>query len=374
MVVESRLYRVELIHMLSFQYTDYDENGTYVDLDLSFAAPCTVQDTLQFGRQFCPTVYVLVFLLAVVGNILVLCVLQRSRHSGHASSSFSLTDTFLLHLAVSDLLLAVTLPFYSVQWARQWLFGPVGCKIAGALFSLNLYSGILFLACISFDRYLAIVHAVSLGLRRNTCHAQIACAVIWVACLCLAAIDIRYRDVVKLPRTEIDVCELAFSPESLDTWQVTLQLLTMVVGFGLPLLVMLYCYVRIFRSLCHATRRQKRKSLRLIVSLVAVFLVCWAPFNGLRLANSLQRLNVIGESCSLNYALDVGSLVSESLGLSHCAINPLLYGFMGVKFRRELVKMWKSLLLSLGGAQKQKRHKAPGSLISDSENTYSVMV
>ncbi|XP_064154841.1 C-X-C chemokine receptor type 3-2 [Anguilla rostrata] len=358
-------------------YYDEDYNSTF-DYG-SLPAPCDLQNTWQFGSRFCPVVYSLVFLLAVVGNVLVLCVVWRYRHSRRGPCSFNLTDTFLLHLAVSDLLLALTLPFYSVQWAREWLFGTAACKVASAAFSLNLYSGILFLACISFDRYLAIVHAVSAGWRRNTCHAQIACAVIWVACLSLAAIDIQYREVVELPRSDIRVCQLVFSHGDSQKWQVSLQLVSMVVGFGLPLLVMLYCYVRIFRALCHATRRQKRKSLRLIVSLVSVFLLCWAPYNGFRLVDSLQRLSVIGQSCSLDHALDVGTLVSESVGLAHCAFNPLLYGFVGVKFRRELVEMWKGLLSSVGllrlDSWGQKRHRATGPFSSESENTsYSSVV
>ncbi|KAJ8388831.1 hypothetical protein AAFF_G00125870 [Aldrovandia affinis] len=362
-------------------YLDY-ETGTIINPDIIYAAPCSLQDTWQFAHRFCPVVYSLVFVLAVVGNILVLCVVRRYRLSRLGPCSFSLTDTFLLHLAVSDLLLALTLPFYSVQWVQGWVFGNVGCKIAGAFFSLNLYSGILFLACISFDRYLAIVHAVSVGWRRNTCHAQIACAVIWVACLSLATIDIQYRQVLDLPHSNIRVCQLVFSPSSSKEWQVALQLVNLVLGFGLPLLVMLYCYVRIFRSLCHASRRQKRKSLHLIVSLVSVFLLCWAPYNSFRLADSLQRLGVIGRSCSINHALDIGTLVSESLGLAHCALNPLLYGFVGMKFRRELMEMWKGLLASFGflgldgWGQGQKRHRAPGSFSSESENTsyFSVVV
>ncbi|KAJ8289830.1 hypothetical protein GJAV_G00005820 [Gymnothorax javanicus] len=358
-------------------YPDDDVNITYFDYpaDLSYATPCNLQDTWQFAQRYCPVVYSLVFLLAVVGNIFVLCVVRRYRHSRHGPCSFSLTDTFLLHLAVSDLLLALTLPFYSVQWAHEWVFGQLSCKIAGAAFSLNLYSGILFLACISFDRYLAIVHAVSIGWRRSTCHAQIACAIIWVVCLGLAAIDICYRRVDYLPRSDIRVCQLAFSPESSEKWQVSLQLVNMTVGFGLPLLIMVYCYVRIFRSLCHATRRQKRKSLRLIISLVSVFLLCWAPFNSFRLVDSLQRLSVIGRDCSLDHVLDVGSLVSESLGLAHCALNPLLYGFVGVKFRRELMEMWKELLAPIGlrgldgWGRNRKRHTAPWSGSSESENT-----
>ncbi|KAM6967849.1 C-X-C chemokine receptor type 3-2 [Aplochiton taeniatus] len=330
---------------------------------------------MSFTRSYSPIIYILVFLLALVGNVLVLCVVRRYRTSSSGSCSFSLTDTFLLHLAISDLLLAFTLPLFAVQWAQGWAFGEAACKISGALFSLNRYSGILFLACISFDRYLAIVHAISSGWKRNTCHAQIACAVIWTVCLGLSGVDIAFRQV------HDEVCQVWFTESSMQ-WKVGLQLVNWVLGFGLPLLVMLYCYIRIFRSLCNASRRQKRKSLRLIVSLVSVFVLCWAPYNSFQLVDSLQKLHLINGSCSFGRAMDIGTLVAESVGLLHCALNPLLYGFVGVKFRRELAKMCKELLGQRGclgmegwGQRKSRRHASSFSSV-ESENTshFSVMV
>lgn len=282
----------------------------------------------------------------MVGNILVLCVVRRYRKSCLSPCSFSLTDTFLLHLAISDLLLALTLPFFAGQWITGWIYGESLCKIAGALFSLNVYCGVLFLACISFDRYLAIVHAVHTNWRRNTCLAQLTCALIWICCLALAGIDIYYRNVEPLEQDNKRlVCHLKFSSTSFEHWHLGLQLLSLLLGFGLPLMMMLYCYLCIFRALCKAsTSRQKRRSLRLIVSLVVAFIICWAPYNILRMIDSLVLLEVIGTSCTWNYVLDIGILVTESLGLAHCALNPLLYGFVGVRFRRELFRMFKAVL------------------------------
>ncbi|KAK6326672.1 C-X-C chemokine receptor type 3-2-like [Coregonus clupeaformis] len=354
----------------------------------SSGVPCNQDGIMDFTRSYSPVVYSLVFVLALVGNILVLCVVRRYRTSQTGGAcSFSLTDTFLLHLAVSDLLLALTLPLFAVQWARQWVFGVAACKISGALFSLNRYSGILFLACISFDRYLAIVHAVSTGWKRNTCHAQIACALIWTVCLGLSGVDIAFRQVVKVEvgrsgdHQGLLVCQTVFTYSSVQ-WQVGMPLVNLVLGFGLPLLVMLYCYIRIFRSLCNASRRQKRKSLHLIVSLVSMFVLCWAPYNSFQLAESLQKLGVISGGCQFGRTVDIGILVSESMGLSHCALNPLLYGFVGVKFRRELTRMWKGLLgqrfypgMEGWGGQRRTR-KPTGSFSSaESENTsyFSVM-
>lgn len=365
-------------------WPDYTDESTFSpNMDKVHVAPCIQDDIHGFAQSYSPAVYSLVFILAVVGNVLVLCVVRRYRSSQSGGvCAFSLTDTFLLHLAISDLLLALTLPLFAVQWADQWVFGLAVCKISGALFSLNRYSGILFLACISFDRYLAIVHAVNSGWKRNTCHAQIACALIWVMCLGLSGVDITFKQVEKVgsfSQQQRPMCVTWFTEKSLQ-WQVGMQLVNIVLGFILPLLVMLYCYIQIFRSLCNATRRQKRKSLRLIISLVSVFVLCWAPYNCFQLADSLQKLGVVSGGCEFVRTVDVGTLITESVGLSHCALNPLLYGFVGVKFRRELAKMCKDLLgrrgLGMEEWGQRKRRKTTVSLSSaESENTYySVMV
>lgn len=311
------------------------------------SSPCDLAETWRFTRLFAPAAYIMVFILGVLGNMLVLFVIRRYRQSHHSPCAFSLTDTFLLHLAISDLLLALTLPFFASQWISGWVFTVGICKVAGALFSLNVYCGVLFLACISFDRYLAIVHAVHTSWRRNTCLAQFACALIWTCCIGLSAIDIHFRNVVVLDGYNKKVCLLDFKNENSEQWQLALQLISLLLGFGLPLLVMLYCYLRIFHALCHtSTRRQKRRSLRLIISLVAVFVFCWAPYNILKMVDSLMMLKIVSPSCMMNYVLDISILVTESLGLAHSALNPLLYGFVGVKFRRELFQMFKTALSS----------------------------
>ncbi|XP_069559837.1 C-X-C chemokine receptor type 3-2 [Brachyistius frenatus] len=368
-------------------YWDYFYEDNYTSSSETrgvIAPPCSQQDIYSFAQKYSPVIYSLVFAVAVVGNVLVLCVIRRYRNSQSGGAcAFSLTDTFLLHLAISDLLLAFTLPLFAVQWAHYWVFGSIACKISGALFSLNRYSGILFLACISFDRYLAIVHAVGSGWKRKTCHAQFACVIIWVVCLCLSGVDIAFKGVMKIDTVGHQtppLCQMMYTLNA-KQWQVGLQLVSIVLGFGVPLLIMLYCYIQIFRSLCNASRRQRRKSLRLIISLVSVFVVCWAPYNCFQLADSLHRLDVVTGGCQFGYVVDIGTLITESLGLSHCALNPLLYGFVGVKFRRELVRMCKGLLGQRGwrgmeGWRERRRRRPTGSFSSaESENTsYSVMV
>ncbi|KAJ8005233.1 hypothetical protein DPEC_G00144510 [Dallia pectoralis] len=323
-------------------YYDYSSSPDTNDTEI-IAEPCSQDGIMDFTRNYAPVAYSLVFVLALVGNVLVLCV-----------------------------------------WTYQWEFGTAVCKISGALISLNRYSGILFLACISFDRYLAIVHAVSTGWKRNTCHAQIACALIWTVCLGLSGVDITFRQVVEVNVGEqnLQVCTTVFPYSSVVQWQVALPLVNLVLGFGLPLLVMLYCYIRIFRSLCNASRRQKKKSLRLIVSLVSVFMFCWAPYNTFHFVESLRKLDVVSGGCQFGRTVDIGILVSESIGLSHCALNPLLYGFVGEKFRKEMAKMFKGLLgqrlcrCMEGWVEPSSQRRSVRSFSSESDNTsyFTVML
>ncbi|MGH0183725.1 UNVERIFIED_CONTAM: hypothetical protein FKN15_012804 [Acipenser sinensis] len=341
MVIVSQVKNRGVLQVLSEEdYYNYSESYTdYPEPTHTDSEPCKLDSTWRINQSFMPAVYSLIFLLGLLGNLLVLAVVSRYKRR-----AFSLTDTFLVHLAVADLLLVVTLPFYTVQYTSGWIFGSLACKITGWIFSVNLFSTVLFLACISFDRYLAIVHVVQLSWRQNSWYAHLACAVVWAVCSGLSVVDFYFHRVLKLKQLGgASVCMNDFDSQSADRWKTLLHMLNLVLGFALPLLVMLYCYIMIFRSLCHAPRLQKQKSLKVIVSIVVAFILCWAPYNALQLVEGLVRVEAIGRVCALEKALDVGILVTQSLGLAHCCLNPLLYAFVGVKFRKELARLFKSL-------------------------------
>lgn len=69
--------------------------------------------------------YSVIFLLAVIGNLLVILTLIQSRRMR------TITNLFLLNLAVSDLFLGVfCMPFTLVgMLLREFIFGEVMCKL-----------------------------------------------------------------------------------------------------------------------------------------------------------------------------------------------------------------------------------------------------
>lgn len=80
-----------------------------------------------------PVLYSLELVIGLLGNGLLLAVLAQKRRS------WSISDTFILHLSVADLLLLVTLPFWAIQAAHQcgWCFGLFLCKSSMAVFNVS---------------------------------------------------------------------------------------------------------------------------------------------------------------------------------------------------------------------------------------------
>ena len=70
------------------------------------AEVCDLEDIVAFGTTFLSIVYSLVFVFGVVGNLLVVFALT------HSQKPKSITDIYLLNLALSDLLFVVTLPLW----------------------------------------------------------------------------------------------------------------------------------------------------------------------------------------------------------------------------------------------------------------------
>ncbi|XP_019728330.1 C-X-C chemokine receptor type 2-like [Hippocampus comes] len=136
----------------------YDElNFTYNDTDFVLnpeTQPCSPFTIPEAAAVFISVFYVVVFLLAIPGNLVVGLVIGLSKQALPPS------DLYLLHLAVADVLLAVTLPFWATSVTKGWVFGDQLCKVVTIVQELSFYSSILFLTCISMDRYMVIVRAM----------------------------------------------------------------------------------------------------------------------------------------------------------------------------------------------------------------------
>ncbi|XP_077196961.1 C-X-C chemokine receptor type 3-2-like [Paroedura picta] len=323
---------------------DYIDPNTY---------PCPRSEVGNFTRIFSPIVLSMVFVVGLVGNGLVVMVLGRRR------CPWLLADCYLFQLAVADLLLVMSLPFWATQFTWGWIFGEGLCKLMGTLTSMNSYSTIFLLACISVERYLAIIYGMQLYHRWKLFHTYLASAVVWGICLGLSAVEVHFRTVSFIPQAGQYVCHLGFEAQEAESWRLGLRLTSFFLGFLLPLLVMFFCYGRIFIRLWHARLFGKLPALRLLVVILVLFVVSWAPFHIFLLLDTLHRQRHLGRNCAWEKALDYGLLFTQTLGLIHCCLNPLVYAFVGVKFRSELSRLW------------HRRHRSDGHQPSISNWEYS---
>ncbi|XP_059993315.1 C-X-C chemokine receptor type 3 [Lagenorhynchus albirostris] len=339
----------ELDFLLENSSYDYGEN----DSDPCCASPPCPQDfSLNFDRAFLPVLYSLLFMLGLLGNGAVAAVLLSQR------AVLSSTDTFLLHLAVADALLVLTLPLWAVDAAVEWVFGSGLCKVAGALFNINFYAGALLLACISFDRYLSIVHATQLYRRGPPTRVAITCVAVWGLCLLFALPDFIFLSAHHDKRLNATHCQYSFP----QVGRTALRILQLVAGFLLPLLVMAYCYARILAVLLVSRGQRRLRAMRLVVVVVVAFALCWTPYHLVVLVDTLMELGAVARNCGRESSVDVAKSVTSGMGYMHCCLNPLLYAFVGVKFRE---RMW-MLLMRLGCPNQRGHQRQPPASRRDS--------
>ncbi|XP_038604663.1 C-X-C chemokine receptor type 1-like [Tachyglossus aculeatus] len=338
-----------------FQEDGYEYSTEYPMFVEAFI--CT-RETESMMRPALAALYGVVFLLNVVGNSLVVLVVLHNRPHR------TVTDVYLLNLAGADLLFALTLPIWAAYQVIGWRFGTFLCKVVSILQDLNFYSGILLLACISVDRYLAIVHATRAGADQRR-WVVFVCLGLWILSFLLALPALVLRDVFSPPKSN-PVC---YENVGVDTarWRVILRLLPQTFGFLLPLLVMLFCYGSTLAVLFRARTGQKHRAMRVVLAVVLVFLLCWLPYNITLVIDSLMWAQVLTDSCGLRDHVDRALLVTQVLGYLHSCLNPIVYAFVGQKFRHSLLR----ILASRGLVSKDFliRHRVPSSHSSSSANT-----
>uniref|UniRef100_H0XIM3 C-X-C chemokine receptor type 2 n=1 Tax=Otolemur garnettii TaxID=30611 RepID=H0XIM3_OTOGA len=293
------------------------------------SAPCR-PESLDISKYAVVTIYALVFLLSLLGNSLVMLVILYSRVSR------SVTDVYLLNLAMADLLFALTLPIWAASKVNGWIFGTPLCKLVSLLKEVNFYSGILLLACISVDRYLAIVHATRLlTLKRHL--VKFVCLSTWALSLCLSLPILIFRKVIYPPFSS-PICYEDMG-NSTSKWRMVLRILPQTFGFFLPLLVMLFCYGFTLHEMIKSRMRQRHQAMWVIFVVILIFLLCWLPYHLVLLTDTLMRTHVIVDTCARRNHIDQALQATEILGFLHSCLNPVIYAFISQKFHHRLLKI-----------------------------------
>ncbi|KAI1889152.1 hypothetical protein AGOR_G00176140 [Albula goreensis] len=354
------LLQVEVMDDQDYMYLDHD-NDTYNFSYEDYFTVCDKEEVRSFARVFLPAIYVLVLVTGLAGNSLVVAIYIYYKRLK------TMTDVYILNLAVADLLLLLTLPFWAADAVNGWELGVGMCKLTSTLYGMNFNCGMLFLACISVDRYLAVSNS---NIARNVGrrHCLLVCLVIWVVAFVLGLPDMIFCT-VKHGATRKSCLPIYPSSMARPT-KATLEIMDVVLGFLLPFLVMLFCYSRVARALQNVpdvAQGKKWRAFKVLLAVVGVFFATQLPYNIVKFCRAMDIIYTLVTHCEVSKSLDIAMQVTESLALTHSCLNPILYAFIGASFRQHILKVMKSL----GQRRRQLRHRSEPA-VEISLNSHSV--
>lgn len=338
---------------------DYDDDGFMCDLE----------SVRVFRSGFEPPLFWLLALLGGAGNLAVVWIYLNVRRRLK-----TMTDVFLLNLALSDLLFLVSLPLWAVEAARgSWSFGPALCKINSALYKVNLFSGMLLLTCISVDRYVAIVQTTraqnSQAERRVA--GRVACGAVWLLALMLSVPELLFST-----QDQDQRCRMVFPDSRTKVLVLALQVSA---GFFLPFSVMAFCYSCIAATLLRTRSFQKHRALRVVLAVVLVFVVSQLPYNAVVVTEAAQASNLTLTDCGALRSFKTAEQVLKALAYLHAGLNPLLYAFVGQRFQRDLLLLLRCRrgATPTGQGQLNKAFRSPlsstrASVMSDSDTSQAL--
>ncbi|CAL8277695.1 unnamed protein product [Lota lota] len=303
---------------------DYDYPGLY----------CDRSSVRAFRNQYEPPLYWTITVVGGLGNLMVVWTFLHFRQRLK-----TMTDVYLLNLAVADLLFLGTLPLWATEAAQGWTFGPGLCKVNSALYKINLFSSTMLLTCISADRYVVIVETTraqnSKGQR--LCYSKLVCGVVWLLALLLALPELIFSTAKENEDTLF--CRMVYPGGNGNTTKILVLALQVSMGFCLPFLIMVFCYSMIVYTLLKTRNFGKHKAMRVILVVVAVFVLSQLPYNCSLVLEATLANNVTMANCEQIKRLDIAGQVLKSLAYAHACINPFLYAFVGVRFQKDMVRV-----------------------------------
>lgn len=187
----------------------------------------------------------------------------------------------------------------------------------------------------SVDRYLAIVHAVAAMRARTLFYGITASVIIWVISVVMAIPQVTFATL----ETDVDDnsthCHPLYPEEWHVFWKMQRNFSENTVGLFVCLPVMIFCYVKILVVLSKSRNSKKDRAVKLIFTIVCVFVVCWVPYNVTVFLQTLELFEILDPCNSINSAM----ALAEIIALCHCCVNPVIYAFVGEKFRKSLGKV-----------------------------------
>ncbi|KAM8928234.1 pyroglutamylated RF-amide peptide receptor [Lycaon pictus] len=292
---------------------------------------------------------VLLFALALFGNALVVYVVTRRR------AMRTVTNIFICSLALSDLLIAFfCIPVTMLQnISDTWLGGAFICKMLPFVQSTAVVTEILTMTCIAAERHQGLVHPFKMKGQYTNRRAFTMLGVVWLVAVIVGSpmwhvqrLEIKYDFLYE--KEHICCLEEWASPAHQKIYTTFI----LVILFLLPLTLMLILYSKIGYELwikkrvgdCSVLRtihgkemskitRKKKRAVIMMVTVVALFAVCWAPFHVVHMMMEYSNFEKEYDDVTIKMIFAIVQII----GFSNSICNPIVYAFMNENFKKNFL-------------------------------------
>ncbi|KAM6052047.1 chemerin-like receptor 1 isoform 2-T2 [Chlamydotis macqueenii] len=318
-------------------YSDYPDY-TYEETSSVWTDPS--YDPKDVARILSVVIYSVSCVLGILGNGLVIAIITLKMKK-------SVNAIWFLNLAVADFLFNIFLPINIAYTAMRynWIFGTVMCKLNSFLLILNMYTSVLLLTTISFDRYVSVVFPVWSQNHRSTNLAYLVCLIIWTVGVVMSCPSLVFRDTAQARNSVI--CFSNFSLSRNKSYQAlalmrhrTVNITRFLAGYILPITIITFCYIAIAFNLRRNRLAKSKKPFKIIVTIIVTFFFCWSPYHLLNLLET--KPDIIPRS-----VFEIGIPLTTALAASNSCMNPVLYVFMGQDFKKFKVTILSRLVNAL---------------------------
>uniref|UniRef100_A0A3Q3Q0D1 G-protein coupled receptors family 1 profile domain-containing protein n=1 Tax=Monopterus albus TaxID=43700 RepID=A0A3Q3Q0D1_MONAL len=285
-----------------------------------------------------PTFFGLIMLVGLVGNSLVIHVVTKHQQMK------TVTNFYIVNLAVTDILFLVCcVPFTATLYPLpSWIFGEFMCRLVNYLQQVTAQATCITLSVMSVDRCYVTVYPLR-SLRHRTPRMALAVSVsIWIGSfLLLIPVAVYQRLEAGYWFGPQTYCSKVFPSAHLQRAFIVYSFLTVYV---LPLLTIATCYAFMLKRMGQPSvspidssyQVRERLMSRMVVVMVALFLMCWGPIQVCIL------LQAFGFRSYVLYKLKIWG---HCMSYSNSSINPLVYAFMGSNFRKAFTHAFPAILL-----------------------------
>ncbi|XP_006894549.1 PREDICTED: melanopsin [Elephantulus edwardii] len=305
--------------------------------------PHPTVDVPDHAHYILGSMILLVGLTGMIGNLMVIYTFCRSR--GLRTPA----NMFIINLAVSDFLMSITQApiFFTNSLYKQWLFGEAGCEFyafCGALFGIT---SMITLTAIALDRYLVITRPLATIGVVSKRRAALVLLSIWLYSLAWSLPPF-FGWSAYVPDGLLTSCSWDYISFTPSVRAYTMLLFCFV--FFLPLLVIIYCYIFIFRAIRETGRalqtfgvyegasecpRQRQrlqsewKMAKIALLVILLFVISWAPYSTVVLVAFAGYAHVLTP-----YMNSVPAVIAKASAIH----NPIIYAITHPKYRMAIAQ------------------------------------